>query len=257
MTINASPLVLITNDDGINAEGIIALHNVLKQIAKVVVVAPSQNRSACSHSITVRRPVRHQALSADRHGIDGTPADCVYFALHSQVLAGERPNLVLSGINHGPNLGIDTHYSGTVAGAREAVLRGIPAIAVSSCQRETLEQAAAIAARVAKGLLHATQPPGHPVCLNINVPPNPHPDLRVTSLHERYQAQGSVPVKLNHAQQLWAHGPSMHEEAAQGSDIEAVQQGYVSVTPLRLQSTFAEHIGIAAYASQFKPEETA
>src|SRR5690242_349876 len=127
----ARPVLLVTNDDGVHAEGLRLLRAALLPLGHVVVVAPSNEQSATSHSITLDRPLRHVEHAADVHAIDGTPADCVYLALFEPRFLPRRPDLVVSGVNHGANLGTSVFYSGTVAGAREAALRGIPAIAFS------------------------------------------------------------------------------------------------------------------------------
>src|SRR5947207_14366132 len=126
-----APLLLITNDDGVHAAGLQLLREALQPLGRVVVVAPTTEQSASSHAITIDRPLRHVQHGSDVHSIDGTPADCVYLALFEPRFLPRRPDVVLSGINHGTNLGTSVFYSGTVAGAREAALRGIPAIAFS------------------------------------------------------------------------------------------------------------------------------
>src|SRR5687767_6159155 len=125
------PLILISNDDGIHAEGLHALETALAEVGRTYVVAPETEQSATSHAITLSRPLRLRQLAARRFAVDGTPVDCVYVALHRPGLLPDRPAIVVSGINHGPNLGSDVFYSGTVAAAREGALRGIPAVAVS------------------------------------------------------------------------------------------------------------------------------
>src|SRR5690349_17175090 len=125
------PVLLLTNDDGIHAAGLRTLREALAPLGRVVVVAPAAQQSGTSHAITIDRPLRHVEHGKDLHSIDGTPADCIYLALFEQRFLPRKPDLVISGINHGSNVGTSVYYSGTVAGAREAALRGIPAIAFS------------------------------------------------------------------------------------------------------------------------------
>src|SRR5262245_61886880 len=125
------PILLVTNDDGVHARGLHLLREALLPLGHVVVVAPTNEQSATSHAITIDRPLRHLQHATDVHSIDGTPADCVYLALFEPRFLPRRPALVVSGVNHGNNLGTSVFYSGTIAGAREGALRGIPAIAFS------------------------------------------------------------------------------------------------------------------------------
>src|SRR5688500_9165878 len=126
------PLILVSNDDGVYAPGLAALREAVAELGEVVTVAPLTEQSAGSHSLTLSRPLRHREVAPGVHAIDGSPADCIYVALFHESMLPRRPDLVLSGVNHGPNLGSDVFYSGTVAAAREASLRGIPAIAFSN-----------------------------------------------------------------------------------------------------------------------------
>src|SRR5258708_6651617 len=163
-------LVLLSNDDGHSSPGIRAMREALiSEGAEVVVLAPENEQSASSHSLSLHRPLRLRAVEPGVFALDGTPADCVYVALHAGTrLLPRRPDLVVAGINHGMNLGQDAFYSGTVAAAREAALRGIPSVATSAHPGADLSAVAALSARVALPLLDAH--PGRGTLLNINVP---------------------------------------------------------------------------------------
>lgn len=244
------PLILVSNDDGVQAAGNVALREALSSIADVVTVAPEREQSANSHSITLHRPLRHKQYAENVHAIDGTPVDCIYVALYHPRLLPRRPDLVVSGINHGPNLGTDTFYSGTVAAAREAALRGIPAIAYSLVGRADLGEVAALARAMAERLLEATPPPGQPVLLNVNFPAGRPKGARATILGRRlYEDEVTVRDDPRGREYFWIGGPGARHEHVDGSDTEAVDAGYASVTPLLLGMTYAEHLGIAAWVA--------
>src|ERR1700761_8278170 len=153
----ARPLILLSNDDGYRARGIQAMHQALNEFAEVVVCAPEIEQSATSHALSVHRALRLFEPAPGVFSIDGTPADCVYVALHGKTRILPRwPDLVLSGVNHGVNLGDDVFYSGTVAAAREAALKGIPALAVSTPHDADMAVAAGVASRIAQALLQRT-----------------------------------------------------------------------------------------------------
>src|SRR5690606_17768279 len=142
------PLILLSNDDGVAARGLRTLREALLAIGDVVTVAPATEQSANSHSLTLSRPLRHREVEEGVHSIDGTPADCIYVALYRERFLPRWPDLVVSGINHGYNLGTDVFYSGTVAAAREGALRGIPSIAFSLGPKGSFEEAAEVAVRM-------------------------------------------------------------------------------------------------------------
>ncbi len=221
--------LLLTNDDGIEAAGLRALEEALAPLGEVSVVAPREERSAASHSISLRRTLEFLRLDERRWAVDGTPADAVILALHH--LFDFRPDLVISGINHGPNLGKDVHYSGTVGAAAEAVLNGIPAIAVSLCARPPFEfeQAAAFAARVARQALSHGIPKG--VLLNVNVPRPWSNGVRATRIY-RHLAQTTLRIEDG----LRLHEHVDFENAPADSDYAAIRSGSVSISPLALLS---------------------
>src|SRR5882757_6024150 len=168
-------MILVSNDDGIHSDGLRALHDALTSLDEVVVVAPDRERSAASHSLTLHRPLRSEEIRPGWHAVDGTPTDCVVLAV--QAILAERPRLVVSGINRGPNLGDDVHYSGTVSAAMEGTLLGIPSIAVSLASRSDFrfEAAAQFAGRLAAYVLADGLPDN--TLLNVNVPLTPEGEV--------------------------------------------------------------------------------
>ncbi|MEM7605489.1 MAG: 5'/3'-nucleotidase SurE [Myxococcota bacterium] len=244
------PLILVTNDDGYDAAGIAALHQALATFADVITVAPLREQSAKSHAISLHRPLRHRVHAGDVHSVDGTPVDCVYVALFRTDLLPRRPDLVASGINHGPNLGSDVHYSGTVAAAREAAMRGVPAVAFSAQGRD-FDYCAPVAASICQRFLNAALPAGPVPLLNVNFPKGSNRGLRPTRLGLRHYADGvAVRQDPRGMDYYWiggAGGP--RHERLEGSDTDAVDDGFVSVTPLSFSVTRADHMGIAAWVS--------
>ncbi len=234
------PLILVSNDDGIEAPGIRALAEALSDLGEVVVVAPDRERSATSHAISLDRPLRAREDEPGWWAIDGTPADCVYLALLH--LLPRRPALVASGINRGYNLGSDFFYSGTVAAAVEGAVRGVPAFAIS-LERGAREGLAG-AARFAHALAHAVLAKGLPqkTLLNVNVPNRPRlQGYRWTRLGQRvYRDQVEVRTDLRGQRYFWIGGPEQEAEDASDADGTAVREGFVSVTPLDLDLTSHE-----------------
>jgi len=224
--------ILITNDDGIHSEGIRKLEETLRQIGDVLVVAPSHEMSAASHALTLGRPLRIDKIDDNHFAVDGTPTDCVTLAM-CKIIDGELPSLIVSGINHGGNLGDDVLYSGTVAGALEAIVYGLPGIAISQLGRGEVnyEPAAQFALFAAKKVLEEGLP--ERTVLNINVPNGPIKGVRVTHqgtriirtrIHEGIDPRGRTYYWIGEEHSTWNH-----EEM---SDYEAVQAGYISVRPL-------------------------
>jgi 5'-nucleotidase len=258
--VDERPLVLLTNDDGFLAPNLRALCEELRAWARVVVVAPESEQSATSHALTLHRPLRLRQVEEDLFALDGTPADCVYVGLHSprQPLP-RRPDLVVSGLNHGLNLGADVFYSGTVGGAREGALRGIPALACSAASKAERGAAAAFASRVARRFLAVAQQAAgarRPLLFNLNIPAGAGPwALRATVLGSRLYADQVV-----HAQDprgrdyLWIGGaPERHEEIP-GSDTEAHEQGHASLTPLILDLTHTTDAPLALAVTENLPQ---
>jgi 5'-nucleotidase len=228
------PLVLLSNDDGYQAEGLRTLRSALLEVADVIVCAPESEQSASSHSLTLWRPLRLKDHGDGILSIDGTPADCVYVALHSGDRVVPRiPDVVVSGMNHGPNLGTDVFYSGTVAAAREAALRGVPALAVSASAETDRAAAARVSARMAVALWRSAE--GQAVLLNANFPPGRTWPVRATRLGAR-EAGDRVEFRRDPrgVEYFWLGGPGTTHRPIENSDIEAHEAGAVGVTPLVL-----------------------
>ena len=240
-----APLILITNDDGVAAPGIQALRAALAEVGEVIVAAPDRERSAASHSISLDRPLRVDELEPGVFSIDGTPVDCVYLGLLH--LVPRRPALVVSGINNGFNLGSDVFYSGTVAGAVEGALRGVPALAVSLERRrpQDFSHAAAFARALAAEMIR--RGPGvlpDASLLSVNLPAGPISGYRVTFLGRRvYRDQVEARQDLRGRSYYWIGGPEENATDLPGSDLTAVRSGLASVTPLSLDLTHARLLG--------------
>ena len=226
------PLVLLSNDDGYGAEGLRALREALLQVADVVVCAPETEQSATSHALTLNRPLRLKKHTEGIMSLDGTPADCVYVALHSgRRVLPRPPDLVVSGMNHGANLGTDVFYSGTVAAAREGALRGYRALAVSNAREGDFAAASAVAARIALAVIEE-QPP---LLVNVNFPPGSSWPIRQTRLGSRvYTDTVDYRRDPRGVEYLWLGGPGAEHALVEGSDTEAYDAGAVGVTPLLL-----------------------
>lgn len=236
--------ILISNDDGFQAPGIVALYEALKDLGRVEVVAPEQNNSAKSNALTLHSPLYVSQASNGFRYVNGTPADCVHIALTG--LLDYKPDLVVSGINNGANMGDDTIYSGTVAAATEGYLLGVPSIAISLGSFEGRHFATA--GRVARELVQrfSRTPFSGPVLLNVNVPDVPYEDLRgiqVTRLGRRHKAEPAVKSVSPRGETLYwigAAGPAA--DAGEGTDFYAVEHGWVSVTPLQIDLTHAAQL---------------
>ncbi len=229
----ARPLFLLSNDDGYRAPGLNALRAALLEHGDVVVCAPETEQSASSHALSLHRPLRLHEHGSGVFSVDGTPADSVYVAIHSGTrLLPRRPDVVVSGMNHGTNLGDDVFYSGTVAAAREAALKGIPALAFSAADKADGERAAALGARLALALAGALE---GPLLLNANVPPGSDWLVRATRLGRRvYLDEVEYRRDPRGREYLWIGGPGFEHRPVVGSDTEAFDEGVVGVTPLVL-----------------------
>jgi 5'-nucleotidase len=239
------PLILVTNDDGVLAPGIRAVAEALREVGEVVVAAPDRERSAASHSISLDRPLRVDEIEERVFSIDGTPVDCVYLALLH--LVPRRPALVVSGINTGFNLGSDVFYSGTVAGAVEGALRGVPALAMSLERRkpQDFSHAAAFAQALAAEIIRrGREALPDASLLSVNLPAGPVRGYRVTFLGRRvYRDQVDVRQDLRGRSYYWIGGPEESATDLPGSDLSAVREALASVTPLNLDLTHARLIG--------------
>lgn len=244
------PLILLTNDDGVRASGLATLREAVLPLGEVVVVAPTNEQSASSHAITLDRPLRHIEHGPGVHSIDGTPADCIYLALFEQRFLPRRPDMVLSGINHGSNMGTSVFYSGTVAGAREAALRGIHAVAFSHNGKGDAPWLGPLVRAMVERFRDAVKPAGHAVLLNVNFPAKEPTGVRVTRVGRHLYEEAVVPRRDPGGREyFWIGGRVIDYGEVEGSDRQAVDEGYASVTPLALEPTQASHIGFAAFVA--------
>jgi 5'-nucleotidase len=233
-------LILCTNDDGYLARGLKVLADAARPLGEVHVVAPDREQSATSHSLTMHVPIRARSVGENTHSVSGTPTDCVFLAV--QELLPRRPDFVLSGVNHGMNMGEDVLYSGTVSAAMEATVFGVPAVAISYAGRdpEHLEGYGALLTRLLPQLVRPGAFPRETL-LNVNLPPI-HPTqvkgVKVTRLGRRVFSdsfmKGADPSGRPY---YWIGGGTVEWSAEEGTDFHAVDGGYVSVTPLHLDLT--------------------
>jgi 5'-nucleotidase len=229
--------ILLTNDDGYTSEGIQVLADSLESLAEIWVVAPRTEQSAVSHSLTLDRPLRMERLGERRYAVDGTPTDCVALGVAS-LLGDAAPDLVVSGINFGGNMGVDVHYSGTVSAAFEGVILGCPALAVSQVRGEgfSFQIAAAVSRRLAEWILESGLPAD--TLLNVNVPPGVPRGVKLTRLGLRRYTEGIIEQLDPRGKQVfWIGGGEPVWEKIPGTDFHEVAAGYVSVTPLHLDMT--------------------
>jgi 5'-nucleotidase len=245
------PLLLLTNDDGVHAAGLRTLREALLPLGRVVVVAPTKEQSATSHAITIDRPLRHTQHGTDVHSIDGTPADCIYLALFEQRFLPRRPDVVLSGVNHGSNLGTSVFYSGTVAGAREAALRGIPAMAFSHAGDADASWLASYLQDMVRRFIETDKPNGgHSVLLNVNFPKHEPRGVRLTRVGRHVYEEQVIPrVDPGGREYFWIGGKVIDYGNVRGSDKKSVDEGFVSVTPLALEPTSSEHTATAIHVA--------
>ena len=239
--------ILLTNDDGIHSDGLIKLEEALREVGDVYTVAPASEMSGASHSLTLSRPLRIRQIDGRHWTVDGTPTDCVTLALHKILPDEERPHLCVSGINHGGNLGDDASYSGTVAGALEATILGVPGLAFSLVAREQFDftEAARFAVVAVRKALTDGLPEG--VLLNVNIPQGPIKGVRVT----RQGIKNARPIISEHIDPrgkpyYWIGEEYYSSTFEDGTDYYAVEHGYVSVTPLR--SDMTDHSALPAFA---------
>ena len=231
--------ILLSNDDGCRAPGLAALVQALATVARVSVVAPDRDRSGASNSLTLERPLRASQGDDGVVCVDGTPTDCIHLAITG--LLEEEPDMVVSGINAGSNLGDDVLYSGTVAAATEGRFLGLPAIAVSLAAHQPRQYAAAARAVVTLlQRLHADPLPSDTI-LNVNVPDRPWEAIRgfqATRLGHRHKAEPVVPMRDPRGRPIyWIGPPGPEEDAGPGTDFCAISEGYVSVTPIQVDLT--------------------
>lgn len=251
------PLVLLSNDDGFASKRLRVLRDALLTWADVIVVAPATEQSATSHSLSLHRPLRAREMEPGIFAVDGTPADCVYVALHAGTRFLPRwPDLVCSGVNRGLNLGQDAFYSGTVAAAREGALRGIPALASSAHVKADRHRVAELTSKLARALAdetaNAPKRPGVLLArktplLNLNVPAEWNGEVRRTRLGARlYEEVIDVRTDPRGREYMWLGGPGVRHERDDGSDTDAYDDGAASITPLVLDLTSPDDGGLTA-----------
>ena len=248
------PHILISNDDGYLAPGLLALVNAIRPLGRVTVIAPEQNHSGASNSLTLSRPLSiHRVAGGERDGfffINGTPTDCVHIAMTG--FLDEKPDLVISGINQGENMGEDTLYSGTVAAAIEGVMFGVPGVAFSQIDRgwNLIEDAAKAAHDIVAHVLvsRLSHAEGAATLLNVNIPNHPYTDLsrwRVTRLGNRHHSQPVVVQKSPRGDLIYWIGPAGDaKDSSEGTDFHAIDGGCISITPMQLDLT--HHARLAA-----------
>ncbi|MFH0270099.1 5'/3'-nucleotidase SurE [Vibrio jasicida] len=252
---NAKPLrVLLSNDDGVHAQGIHALADELKSIAEVTIVAPDRNRSGASNSLTLEQPLRVNEIAPNTFSVQGTPTDCVHFALN-ELMKGDLPDLVLTGINHGANLGDDVLYSGTVAAAMEGHFLGVQSVAFSLVGKQNFAAAAKIARQLVEQ--HLVRPIPTNRLLNVNVPDLPLEQLgeiEVTRLGARHHAENMIKQQDPRGHDIyWLGPPGKEQDAGEGTDFYAIEHGRVSITPLQVDLT--AHESLRATDSWLKEEK--
>ncbi len=237
--------ILLSNDDGYFAPGIELLARTLSDLAEITVVAPERDRSGASNSLTLDRPLRLRQAANGFYFVNGTPTDCVHLAVTGML--DHLPDMVISGINLGANMGDDTIYSGTVAAATEGYLLGVPSLAVSLTSHNAayFETAAMVTRRIVERCQR--KPFGEAVLLNVNVPDVPPAALkgiRVTRLGKRHRAEAVVrQVNPRGETVYWVGAAGSAQDAGEGTDFHAVENGYASVTPLQIDLTHGEQIG--------------
>jgi len=244
--------ILISNDDGHLAPGIICLAETLAKHVDVTVVAPDKNRSAASNSLTLEMPLRVQQHDNGFHSVDGTPTDCVHLAITG--LLEHEPDMVFSGINNGENMGDDVLYSGTVAAATEGRFLGLPSVAISMCssQPKHYETGAHVAVQLFKRLME--KPLAFDTILNVNVPDVDRKDLKgyqATRLGQRHRAEPVIEARDPRNRKIyWVGPPGAQQDAGEGTDFYAVAQQYVSITPLKVDLT--HHRGLTDVSDWLK-----
>lgn len=232
--------ILVSNDDGILAPGLGLLAEACRAVGQVTVIAPDREQSGTSHSLTLHRPVRPARRPDGAYQVDGTPTDCVLLALGA--LMPERPAFVFSGVNHGPNMGEDVLYSGTVAAAMEGVTLGVPGVALSFAGHdpELMSSYGPLLARLVRQIVEVRDYPANTL-LNVNLPAVPAAEvrgIRVTRLGSRYFSESLTRMKDPWGREIyWIGGGTITWTGGAESDHEAVHDGYVSITPLQMDLT--------------------
>lgn len=251
---NNKPFFLITNDDGIHSPGLTALVQALRRIAKCVVIAPDRDNSAVSHSLTMNRPLRVTRLDDDFYTLDGTPTDCVAIGLKKIVT--QKPDLLVSGINPGPNLGDDISYSGTVSAAVEGTMYGVPSLAVSLAGvfPYDFSNSAEIAVNIAKKILKQGLPKD--TLLNVNVPSESSENKIKVTCQGRRLWDNAIQETLDPSgrKHYWIGGGTPYPDSGKNTDVFAIQNGFISVTPIHLDVT--NHQSIKLLKNEWGLEES-
>ena len=246
--------ILVSNDDGVNAQGLHCLSEALCSLGEVIVVAPDRNRSGASNSLTLENPIRVETLeTGKRYSVKGTPTDCVHFAVNK--LLDPWPDIVVSGINHGANLGDDVIYSGTVAAATEGRHMGLPAVAVSLVGETHFASAAHYACLLVSRL--RTHPLPSDQILNVNVPDLPLEQIKgikVTRLGNRHRGEKMIVMQDPRGKPVyWIGPPGEKQDAGEGTDFHAIEQGDVSITPLQVDMTAYGSVSeLTTWVGEFK-----
>lgn len=235
--------ILLSNDDGVHAEGIHTMAQVLSEFAEITIVAPDRNRSGASNSLTLEQPLRVKELSERVYSVQGTPTDCVHFALN-ELMKDKHPDLVLTGINHGANLGDDVLYSGTVAAAMEGHFLGVQSMAFSLAGKIHFLTAALVAKNMVKQHLKVPIPTNK--LINVNVPDLPFDELKgscATRLGARHHAESMIKQQDPRGCDIyWLGPPGREQDAGEGTDFYAIEHGFVSVTPIQVDLTAHESL---------------
>ena len=236
------PRILVTNDDGIYSEGLRKLADACREFGDVVIVAPDREQSAASHALTLNRPLRLLQIEKDEWIVDGTPTDCVNLAV-LKLLKESRPDLIVSGINFGPNLGDDVTYSGTISAAFEGALLNIPSIAFSALvgKHFSFDRCAAFAGELTRIALEQHRDPR--IVLNVNFPVSEFCGVKITALGRRIYSEGVIErLDPRGRKYYWIGGEPPVWDPGEGTDFDAVQNGFISITPLHLDLTHHESI---------------
>ncbi len=245
------PRILVTNDDGIYSEGLRKLADACRPLGEVIIVAPDREQSAASHALTLNRPLRLLEVETNEWVVDGTPSDCVNLAV-LKLMKEKRPDLVVSGINFGPNLGDDVTYSGTISAAFEGALLNIPSIAFSALvgKHFSFDPCAQFAGELVKVMLETHKDPS--IVLNVNFPVGEFAGVKVAKLGKRIYSEGVIErLDPRGRKYYWIGGEPPIWHPGEDTDFEAIQAGYISITPLHLDLTHHESL------SRLKPlEET-
>lgn len=241
------PIILLTNDDGIHAKGLSHLSEMMESIGDVYVFAPDREQSAVGHGVSLRKPLRVTPIRDKWHMVDGTPTDCVMLAVRD--LLGVKPSLIIAGINAGANLGDDVTYSGTVAGAFEGMLLGVPSFAISivSHEPENFESAGIFAVKLSRYILKYGLPAD--TMLNVNVPDLPYSELKGVAITKmgRRNYQDEIVKRYDPRGQIyyWIGGAQPTHVQEPGTDFDAIEQNQISITPL--QRDFTNHSALSYF----------